>query len=330
MTGATGFLGRRLVEVLVKRGYQVRALARRSSSVEKLRALGIQIMYGDLTDAPSLRPAFQDVDVVVHAAADTGGSKQGAFESTIAGTKNILDLCDEFKVGKLIYISSCSVYGVADYPDGMMITEDSSLERYPERRGFYSFGKIEGERLVLSAMLRRSFPIVCLRPGTILGPGGEIFTPMMGFFFGTKLFAIIGTGGFVLPLIYMDNLVEAIIRAIEEDDANWKIFNVVGPDSVTKKDYVERLLRRLYPKASFLYIPYGLILVAVLIQEYLFKLLGKAPFLTRYRLISSQKTVFYDSSRIMKELKYKPPFTMEEAIEAVIASEMRKAEAPKG
>jgi 2-alkyl-3-oxoalkanoate reductase len=327
VTGATGFLGRRLVETFVERGYRVRALARRSSSIERIKGAGAEIIFGDIVDAASLKPAFQDVDVVVHAAADTKGAEDETKLSTIQGTKNVIDLCEEFKVSKLIHISSLSVYGVADYPENEMVTENSFLERHPERRGFYSWGKLEAEKLVTKAIKKGAFSIVCLRPGTIFGPGGEIFTPMMGYSMGGKLFAIIGMGGFVLPLVYIDNLVDAIVAVIGKEEADGKVFNVVDPGSITKKDYVKKLLQRIHPKAYFIYIPYWLIYMAVWLQEYLVKLGGRAPFLTCYRLTSSQRNVLYDASRIRNELKWKPPYSMEEAMESVIAGESKKAQA---
>jgi len=137
VTGATGFLGRRLVEKLFERGYWVRGLDRNLSGDQGKTAGGAEIVYGDVGDLASLRPAFQDIDVVVHAAADTSGSEEGTQRTTIHGTKNVIDLCREFRVSKLIYISSLAVYGVADYAKSMVVTEEASLERYPERRGFY-------------------------------------------------------------------------------------------------------------------------------------------------------------------------------------------------
>jgi 2-alkyl-3-oxoalkanoate reductase len=320
VTGAAGFLGRRLVEVLVERGYRVRGLARRTSSVDRIEAAGTEVVYGDVADVRTLKSAFQGVDVVVHAAADTTGSEEGTKRATIQGTRNVLDLCVEFKVSKLIYISSLSVYGVADYAKSMVVTEESSLERYPERRGFYTIGKVEAEKLVREAMNKGGFPIVCLRPGTIFGPGGALFTPMMGFSLGQRVFAVIGMGGFVLPLVYIDNLVDAIITSIERPQADGRVFNVVDPEPPTKKEYVERVLKKLYPGAIFVCVPYPLVYLAVWFQECLMKVLGKKPFLTRYRLASSQKNLLYDSSGIMEDLGWKPPHSLDDAVTAVLTS----------
>jgi nucleoside-diphosphate-sugar epimerase len=76
VTGATGFLGRRLVEKLPERGYWVRGLDRNLSGNQGKTTDGAEIVYGDVGDSASLRPAFQAIDVVVHAAADTSGSEE--------------------------------------------------------------------------------------------------------------------------------------------------------------------------------------------------------------------------------------------------------------
>jgi len=321
VTGATGFLGSRLVSTLAGRGYRVRALSRRPAAADTFRGTAVEPFSADVADKASLRPAFDGIDIVVHAAADTSGSKEGAKSSTIEGTRNVVDLCEEVGVNKLIHISSMSVYGVSDLRENSTVTEDAPLERYPEKRGHYTWGKVESEKLMLAAITRGTIPIVCLRPGTIFGPGGEIFTPMMGFSLGKKVFAIIGSGDFVLPLVYIDNLVDAIIQAIEKDESKGQVFNVVDPDNPSKKEYVENLLKKLYPEAWYFYLPYSLLYTAVWCQEILFGMLRRVPFLTRYRLTSSQKNIRYDPGKIKTVLAWKPAYTINEAFETVIQYE---------
>ncbi|MBL0732041.1 MAG: NAD(P)-dependent oxidoreductase [Desulfosarcina sp.] len=233
----------------------------------------------------------------------------------------MLALCKEMGVKKLVYISSCSVYGVADYKKGYVVTEDSLLERAPEARGTYSNAKFQAERVVLKAMKKHICPIVCLRPGTIFGPGGEIYTPMMGFSLGNRMFGVIGNGRFVLPLVYIDNLVDAIITAMEKKESGGKIYNVVDPDNITKKEYIKSLIKKLYPRSKCFYIPYSLLYSSVFLQEILSWILRRKPFLTRYRLTSSQKNILYDSSKIQKELNWSPPFSFNDAVGDVIQYE---------
>jgi nucleoside-diphosphate-sugar epimerase len=325
VTGGTGFLGNWLVRRLIAEGYPVRVLARKLSKIDHLNAMGVEIFFGDVADLESLTAAFQGIDLVLHAAADTAGNAKAGELSTIQGTKNIIDLSRRFAVRKLVYVSSCSVYGVADYKEGDVVTEESSLERFPERRGHYSLAKLKAEQIVTEAMADKNLPIVCLRPGTYFGPGGDIFTPMMGLSAGHKMFAIIGRGDFILPLVSIDNLVDAIIAVMRKDESNGRIYNVVDSDLPSKRQYVESLLKKLYPQAKYLYLPYTIFYGIVYLQEIMIGMLKRSPFLTRYRLVSSQKKISYDSSRIRNELKWTPPSTMQDTYEKVIAYERNKA-----
>lgn len=324
VTGATGFLGKRLVEELAGSGFRVRALARKLSNTEPLWRRNVEIFYGDVADMESLQTAFDGIDCVIHAAADTGGSEEEGKVSTIRGTSNILDLCQRHQIRKLVYISSCSVYGVADYQDGELVTEESSLERFPEKRGAYSWAKLEAERLVTEAMAQGHVQAVCLRPGTIYGPGGDIYTPMMGFSAGKKFFAVIGDGSLILPFVYVDNLVQAVIACIDSQKSTGRIYNVVDPHRVTKKDYVNGLVKKLYPKSCVVYVPFAILKATVFFQEKLFGLLKRKPFLTRYRLESSQRPIIYDPSRIMSDLGWKPPVTPAEAFERLVEYEKNR------
>jgi len=97
VTGSTGFLGSRIVETLMVKGFKVRAFVRKTSKLDKLKSLGVELSVGDIADLASLRIAFEGMDYVVHAAADTVGSVEGGRISTIHGTENVLALCKEYR-----------------------------------------------------------------------------------------------------------------------------------------------------------------------------------------------------------------------------------------
>jgi nucleoside-diphosphate-sugar epimerase len=324
VTGASGFLGRRIVESLSAQGCSVRALVRRSSKVDSLRLTGVDIVFGDVTDAESLKSAFDGVDYVIHSAADTSGTEEGARLVTIQGTRNILDLCSENQVKKLVYISSCSVYGVADYRAGQLIDENSSLERFPEQRGAYSWGKLEAERLVLSRMLKGEVPAVCLRPGTIYGCGGENYTPLIGTSIGQNVFTVFGNGQFVLPLVYLDNLVDAILDAMNDEKSTGQVYTVVDSQQIDKRRYMDTFIRKLNPHARVFYVPFSLLSIVVFLQEKIFGMLKRKPLMTLYRLMSSQKPVLYDNSKIMKDLGWASKVSFDAAVERIVAHEQRQ------
>ncbi len=327
VTGGTGFLGARLVERLAAYGYTVRVLARKLANIGRLKKLGVEIFFGDVADKESLKPLFEGIDIVIHAAAGTSGSKRDSETGTIQGTRNVLEMSEKSRIQKFVYISSCSVYGVADYKANQLVSEDSSLERQPLKRGAYSASKQQAEGLVMEAMKKNKFPVVILRPGTIYGPGGELFTPMMGFSLFNKAFIVIGNGKFELPIVYIDNLVEAITASVRSSKADNKIFNVVDSERITKRQYIRKLMKRLYPGSRTIYFPYSLFYAVTWAQEILCRVLKREPFLSRYRLTSSQRNIRYDNSRIIGRLGWRPSVSFGEAVEAIIKFERKDGSA---
>lgn len=324
VTGATGFLGRRIVSALFARGFRVRVFVRKTSRIGIFEKHTVDIAVGNMGDLESLRLAFDGIDCVVHAAADTSGTGDGGKAITMNGTQNIINLCKTFRIKKLVYISSVSVYGVADYNDGDLVDEDSPLERFPEKRGAYSNAKFQAEQIVLEAMRQDECPITCLRPGTIYGQGGEIYTPMMGFSYKNKLFLTIGKGKFILPLVYVDNVADAVRAAIENTVSNGRVYNLIDPYQLTKKQYIRLLMKKIYPGALFLNVPYRLLYLIVYIQGVLFNIIHIPAFLTRYRLESSQKEIVYSGERVCLELDWIPPVSLESALNRMIEHEMEK------
>jgi nucleoside-diphosphate-sugar epimerase len=318
VTGATGFLGSRLVKRLVEEGYPVRALARKLSNLGSLKIMGAEIVFGDMGDEASIAAAVKGVDVVVHAAAGTSGTAKDSDTATIQGTRNILEACRTSRVKKLVYISSCNVYEVAGYTENQVVTEEAQLERFPLRRGHYSAAKLQAESLVTDSMNHDGCPTVVLRPGTLYGPGAAVYTGMMGVSFARRIFIVFGDGESELPLVHVDNTVDAIVECISSSAADNQVFNVVDQDLVTKKMYMERVVKPLYPKATVIYCPMSVLLTLTWLQEKLLAILGKQPFLTVYRLVSSQKRVRYGTSKIENAISWRSRIRFEQGADQLI------------
>ena len=303
----------------------MRALARKSSNVGALKKYGVEIAFGDLVDESSIAAAVEGVDVVVHAAAGTSGTAKDSDTATIHGTRNVLVACRTNRVKKLVYISSCNVYEVAGYSENQVVTEGAQLERFPLRRGHYSAAKLLAEALVTEAMNHDGCPAVVLRPGTLYGPGADVYTRMMGVSFARRIFVVFGNGKSELPLIHVDNAVDAIVECMSNSAADKQVFNVVDPDLVTKTMYVEQVVKPLYPKATVIYCPMSILLTLTWLQEKIVAILGKQPYLTVYRLVSSQKRIRYSTSKIEKAIGWRSKIGFEQGIEQLIR-EHRRAE----
>jgi nucleoside-diphosphate-sugar epimerase len=276
----------------------------------------------------SFDKAFAGCDVVVHLAAGTSGSEKDSQTGTLQGTRNLLELCRRHKPQRLIYVSSCSVYGVAELRKGTVVTEQAALERFADRRGSYSATKQEAEGYV-SEYMNTGVPTVILRPGTIYGPGTDLYTPMLGFSAGHR-YIVIGDGSFVLPFVYVENLVDAIVACERSQDAVGQVFNVVDPEPLTKRRYMEEVICKVDPMAKVSFFPYFALRAVVWFQELLFAAMRRPAILTRYRLASSQNSVTYDSSSIRTRLGWTPPVQQKDAFERLVNAELRKQDGLSG
>ncbi len=321
VTGASGFLGGHLVDKLISKDYGVRALVREGSDLRNLNATKVDLFRGDLSEKESLKCIMDGIDLVVHAGACTSGSWQNYKDSTIVGTKNILELALTSDIKKLVYISSIDVYGVNQGEKDSLINEASLLERYEEKVGPYAKSKILSEKIVQEFSRNSKFPIVIVRPGIIYGIGCKTFLPHIGLsLFGGKVFLKIGRGEKRLPLTHIDNTVEAIVRLLESKNSADEIYNIIDPKYIRQKEYLDLHFLTLGVKSIKLTIPYFLFVAFGFLNEKLGKVprLGNYFGLTRYRLNAKFKKVCYDGSKIMRQLNWYPQVKLEDGLQEML------------
>jgi nucleoside-diphosphate-sugar epimerase len=323
VTGGTGFIGKVCVRHLLASGYSVRVFARRRPGVDAGGNAGAEIFCGDVTNLDSLEKALEGCDRVVHLAAGTSGGEQEVEAATVQGTRNLLAACRRHRPKRVVYISSCSVYGCGDYPRNARLSETGALERFPEHRGFYSSSKQRAEALVVEAMGSGGLPAVILRPGAVYGPGGELFSAMMGFSIGS-LYVVIGAGDAVLPLVHVESLAGAIGLSLSNDEGVGQIFNVVDPGTVTKREWIDRVIRQIDGRARVLYVPYSVVYGTTWLQERVFALARRRPVLTRYRLRSSQRGMIFDSAKISTLLGWAGERSVGERLDELAAFELQR------
>jgi nucleoside-diphosphate-sugar epimerase len=172
-------------------------------------------------------------------------------------------------------------------------------------------------------MNRDTYPAVVLRPGTLYGPGAEVYTRIMGVSYARRIFVVFGNGESELPLVHVDNTVDAIVECMSNSAADNQVFNVVDQDLVTKKMYMERVVKPLYPKATVIYCPMSLLLGLIWLQEKIVAILGKQPLLTVYRLMSSQKRVRYRASKIEMATGWRSHIRFEQGAEQQVVGHRR-------
>ena len=304
VTGASGFVGLSAVKQLVAEGYYVRAFVRKLSHIRALEELGIEIFFGDIRNLESFNKATKDMSAIIHLATDTSGDPNESVDTAVTGTKNLIEIAKENKLRKVIYMSSMSVYDPVHSKNGDIINEEATLEPHPEKRGAYAHSKRETEGLVLKVLNNNQPVWTILRPSMIFGPNGNMFFGPIGVSIGNKFRVVFGRGEGRLRLIHLEDVANAIFLCLENDKSNGKIYNIVHSEMPTKREYLENFLIPAQGKGFTLYMPYSIVYLGTLTLELLLKLVRKKPFLTRYRLIASQRDLIFDTSKIRNDLNW--------------------------
>jgi nucleoside-diphosphate-sugar epimerase len=220
----------------VERGERPRVFLRRPAK-DGSPAAGLDAVYGNLGEPDAVDRAVAGVEVVYHAGAAMKGGANEFEAGTIQGTRNIIEACLKHGVRRLIYVSSMGVLDHAGHPEGVPVSEASPVEPHPDLRGLYTQTKLQAERLVLDAVCERGLPAIIVRPGQIFGPGAEHFAPN-GVFALAGQWILAGSGQRLLPLVYIDDVIDGLIAA-EAAPADGRIVHLVDPAPVTQNQYLE-------------------------------------------------------------------------------------------
>lgn len=304
VTGAAGFLGRAVVAALRAQGKTVRVLVRRPVAAFRNDA-GIQSVIGDLGDPHIVDHAVADAGIVYHVGAAMRGGPRDFEAGTVWGTRNVLAACRRHACERLVYVSSMSVFDHAGRRDDETLTESYRFEPHPQLRGAYTQTKLVAEQQVADAIEKESLPGVILRPGQIFGPGAEQVTPNGTIALAGRWIAI-GDGSVPLPLVYRDDVVDALLMAAESPQALGRIFNLVDTDTVDRNEYLRRCKARLGDELKSMWVPQWVFMGLAIGVELLGKVLKRDVPLTRYRVRSLRPLTNFDVAAARDVLGWSP------------------------
>lgn len=235
VTGATGFIGGRLVEHLVRaEGATVRALVRNFANAPRLARFAIDMIPGDLLSPEALDRAVAGCDVVFHCAYGNGGDEAARKNVTVKGTELLLETALRHKVRRFVHTSTFSVYG--DPPSGDLTEE--APRRYTGAT--YGDSKIDAEKLAL-AYCEKGLSVAVVQPTIVYGPFGSTWTtkPIEQLATGRVILVNGGTG--TCNAVYVDDVVAAMLRAAIVDGAHGQAFLISGPDAPAWSAFFQRL-----------------------------------------------------------------------------------------
>jgi nucleoside-diphosphate-sugar epimerase len=239
VTGATGFVGGRLCEVTALTGViNSRAFVHSTGSAWRIARLPLDFVMGDLCDRKSVRAAVSGCNAIVHLAL-------GSRAAMRKGLDNILQAAVDYGISRFVHVSSVAIYGNHPPP------ESASEVAVPTRTNLeYGNMKLEQEHRVMKYRKRYGLPVVILRPPNIYGPFSHFTMDVLKKIRAGTL-PIVDGGLNPCNLVYIDNLVEAILLALRKPEAVGETFFVTDGEVITWGDCL-----RDYAKLLGLDVPY--------------------------------------------------------------------------
>ena len=236
VTGATGFTGKALVRRLLDDGHQVVGLDYKEGlKTEELRKWGAEIVIGSVTEKDVVRRCMQGVDVVQHLAAafrEMNVPESYYHDVNVGGTRTMLDVAREAGVKKFVYCSTCGVHGNVDRPPG---GEDAPIQP----ADYYQQTKYEAEPYVLE-YVKQGHKATIIRPAAIYGPGDPERFYLIFKRAAKGWFPMIGSGKTFYHPLYIDNLVDALVLAMDVNKGNGQAYLIADEEYVSIQDLVQR------------------------------------------------------------------------------------------
>ncbi len=295
VTGASGFIGSKLVSRLLDKGFDVVGLTHSRKPVcEDERVKYIKV---DIADKKSLEKVEGGFDFVFHCAAYVRdyGKKEVFYRVNVEGTKNIVELSRDTR--GFVYISHIPY-------------EKNSFFNY------YSETKIIAEKYLLNKYREEGFPVVVIRPGNVYGPGWTPWvTRVADALFNGKLWLIDRGEGF-FHHTYIDNLVDAILLSMERR-AEGRILNVTDGEIHIWRDYFRFISNAINLEAPTRSIPGWIALSISYVSMVAYKLFGVTPIITPFavNIFTNKSMISIDETR--EALGYTPKVSFSEGVRRV-------------
>jgi predicted dehydrogenase/nucleoside-diphosphate-sugar epimerase len=312
VTGASGGLGSAVLDRLRAEGHRVRVMVRRWPSQPRE---GVEYVRGDLADAEAVDRAVKGARVVIHVGAAMKGGMPDHQGGTIEGTRNVIAACRKHGVAKLVHTSSLSVIDWAGGSPGQPVDEGTALEGRAEERGAYTQAKLEAEKLVVAAAAG-GLPAVIIRPGQIFGGRIPLMTAAVARRAGGRAL-VLGDGEMQLPLVYIDDVVDALLLAAKSELRGGEIIQIVDPEPWTQNQVLAEVNGA---DAKVMRVPRAAVFALGRFSELALGLLGKKSPVAPYRLASALALRTFDSRRAKDLLGWQPRVGVREGIRRVQAS----------
>ena len=260
VVGGTGFIGKRLVKLLVDRGESVRVLTRSAAAAQlELDGLDVELCQGSHQDPVGLVTALDGIDTVYHLAKATGQRWSDYERNDIEPTQALAEASLKAGVKRFIYTGTIDSYDAAYASD--TITSDTPLDARIAQRNHYARSKAACETLLMRMYRECGLPVVILRPGIVIGEGAPPAHWGVGMFHSDTQVDYWGDGHHPLPFVLVDDVADALVRAKLVKGIEGQAFLVTDAPLLSARQYVAALEKhaatKIQAKSSRIYALYA-------------------------------------------------------------------------
>lgn len=305
VTGASGFIGSKLVRRLCEKGYQVRTFGRSSNKPHALQDLPIEHLYGDITNPEQIVTAMSGCDIVFHLAGLVSYKKrdiQRQFGVNVLGTRHVLDAAMKLGVKRFIHTSSVAAMGIPA-PGSM---GDETLAYNLQDKGLnYCDSKFEAEQQVLE-YVKNDVPALMLNPGIVFGEG-DTHPHHHAIFAFMSRGNLIGVPPGGVTFSDINDVVDAHVNAITMGTIGERYALVSA--NLTFKEAAAVFSKVMGKRPPLFEVPGPLLVAAGSLAETMLPMMGMNPPVTKQVAWLSQHKIFFSSAKAERELGFKPtPF----------------------
>ena len=302
LTGGTGFVGSAVARALLRSGWDVRALVRSNSDRRNLSGLQLEMIEGDLGEVTSLERAAEGCAAVFHVAADyrLGARRpQELYQTNVQGTRNVLEVCRNAGIERLVYTSSVATIGLpADGSPG----DEATPVTLADMIGHYKRSKFLAEQVVRDAA-RAGDSVVIVNPSTPVGPGDVKPTPtgqMVRDAARGRMPAYVDTG---LNIVHVDDVATGHLLALERGRDGEAY--ILGGEDMTLRAILVEIARIVGGKAPRIRLPAAALLPVAYTAEAVARLTGGSNRITVEGVRLARKRMFFSSEKAARELGYR-------------------------
>lgn len=312
ITGAAGFIGSHLVDLLLAKGIPKQKLRLLIAPWDTTRNLehhqNLEIISVDIRDKKQLLQAAKNTEYIYHLAAkiDFDGKTYQEYEDVnVTPTETLLTAAVQNRVKKFIFYSSIGVYGLPAGIGDIINWDETHLPTYTND---YGKSKWEGEERVRYIHQKKNLPYTIIRPASVYGPREKGPTLALYKAIKNRQFVLIGDGKNKMHYVYVEDLVTATYLAAKSTRDQGE-YIIGGPKPEEFQEIVKQIGASIDTPLSSIQIPTRLALPVSAVAQAVFGLFGKKAPLYPERVRTMTTSYYYDISKAKEELGYKPAFS---------------------